>query len=178
MGARYSPNTARRVAPHSPVVPPARAKAMDGSMMLCPSKAALRRSASAACTTSSSRAARHSSTSAMVRASTSGSTRWMAPSPPNGDGSDSVKRFTPTTVWSPLAIRRVRSAIDDTRRDFNVSMAANAPPSDNTSSSSAVAAAMRSSVRPSITCEPVKMSAYSNKSVSYASTCCMRSDHC
>ena len=40
VGARYSPNTARSAAPHSPVVTPALAQAMDGSMTLRPSLAA------------------------------------------------------------------------------------------------------------------------------------------
>ena len=34
------------------------------------------------------------------------------------------------------------------------------------------------STSPSITTEPSKMSGYSSRSDSYASTCCMRSDHC
>ena len=70
------------------------------------------------------------------------------------------------------------SAIEPTRRDFRVSTASNAPPSRSTSSSSACAAARSSVVRGSITCDPSKMSSYSSRSVSNASTCCMRSDHC
>ena len=63
-------------------------------------------------------------------------------------------------------MRRVRSAIDDTRRAFNVSTASNAPPIASTSSSSASAAATSSAVRASMTCDPSKMSSYSNTSLS------------
>ena len=58
VGARYSPNTRRSVAPHSPVVTPALAQAIDGSMMLRPSLAARSRSARAAFTALASRSAR------------------------------------------------------------------------------------------------------------------------
>ena len=43
MGARNSPKTWRRVSPHSPVVTPALAQAMEGSMMLRPAAAASRK---------------------------------------------------------------------------------------------------------------------------------------
>ena len=48
------------------------------------------------------------------------------------------------------AVRRVRSAIDETRRALSVSMAAKAPPRASTSSSSARAASRNSSGRASI----------------------------
>ena len=58
VGARYSPNTARSVVPHSPVVTPALAQAIDGSMTLRPSLAARSSSASAFLAALPSRAAR------------------------------------------------------------------------------------------------------------------------
>ena len=88
------------------------------------------------------------------------------------------KRLTPTTTCSPDSMRRVRSAIEDTRRPLSSSTDSNAPPRSRISCNSAQAASRNSAVRASTTCEPVKMSSYSSKSVSYASTCCMRNDHC
>ena len=102
----------------------------------------------------------------------------MLSAPLSGESVDSVNRFTPTTVCSPVSIRRVRSAMEDTKRPFNESTASNAPPISTISLISCHAASRSSAVRASMTCEPVKMSSYSSKSVSNASTCCMRSDHC
>ena len=48
VGARYSPNTSRIAAPHSPVVTPAFAAAIEGGMTFRPSRAAALTSASAA----------------------------------------------------------------------------------------------------------------------------------
>ena len=48
VGARYSPKASRSAAPHSPVVTPAFAAAIDAGMMLRPSRAAARKSFSAA----------------------------------------------------------------------------------------------------------------------------------
>ena len=89
-----------------------------------------------------------------------------------------MKALTPTTVCSPDSIRRVRSAIDATSRDLSTSTASNAPPSANTSSSSAWAASRSSAVLASTTVDPSNRSPYSSRSVSYASTCCIRNDHC
>ena len=59
VGARYSPNTSRSAPAHSPVVPPAWARAMVAGMMFSPLSAARRSSSSARLVTaSSSRAAR------------------------------------------------------------------------------------------------------------------------
>ena len=129
VGARNSPNTSRISPPHSPVVPPALASAIDGGITLSPCTAARRRSASAASTAAWSRADRHARTSAIISASTAWSTFMIEPSPPSGDSAVSVKALTPTTVWSPDSMRRVRVDIEPTRRDFSVSTASNAPPS-------------------------------------------------
>ena len=178
VGARYSPNTSRRVDAHSPVVPPARANAIDASMMLRSLAAAACKSRKAVATACESRDVRQCCTSSMCAASTSGSTRMMLSLPPKGDTAVSVNELTPITVCSPLSMRRVRCAIDATRRLFNSSTAAYAPPSDNMSFNSACAASRISPVRRSTTCEPSKISSYSSKSVSNAKTCCIRSDHC
>ena len=147
-------------------------------MMFEPSVAARRRSSSAEATAAASREARHAATSAMVSFSTAGSTMRMLSPPPSGDGSNSVNEFTPTTVCSPVSMRRVRSAMERTRRPFSSSTAPNAPPSARTSCSSAHAASRSSAVFASITVDPSKMSPCSSRSVSNARTCCMRSDHC
>ncbi len=56
--------------------------------------------------------------------------------------------------------------------------ASTAPPCSATTAISARAPSSSSATRPSITIEPSKMSGYSSTSVSYASTCWIRSDHC
>ena len=56
VGARYSPNAWRNARPHSPVVTPALAQAIEGGMMLAPLFAALRKSSSVAATALASRA--------------------------------------------------------------------------------------------------------------------------
>ena len=117
----------------------------------------------------------------MVSASSAGSTLRMAPSAPaavRGEGSVSVKRLTPTTVSSPSSMWRIRSAWLRTSRPLSSSMASKAPPSPSTSSSSAVALSTSSAVRASTTFDPSNRSGYSSRSVSKASTCCMRSAHC
>jgi len=60
----------------------------------------------------------------VMAASTVGSTRRMLSLPPSGDVAVSVKALTPMTVCSPLSIRRVRSAIEATRRRLSSSTAA------------------------------------------------------
>ena len=75
-------------------------------------------------------------------------------------------------------MRRTRSAWLRTSRRFSSSIASKAPPSSSTSASSAVAASASSAVLASITTDPSKMSSYSSRSDSKASTCCIRSDHC
>ena len=102
----------------------------------------------------------------------------MSPSAVSGEGAVSVKQFTPTTCCSPVSIRRTRSAWLRTSRVLSSSMAAKAPPSAWTSSSSASAASISSAVFASITLEPSKMSPYSRRSDSKARICWIRSDHC
>ena len=171
VGARNSPNTSRRAWAHSPVVTPAWAASMLGPMMFTSPDAATRRSSRAATTRFESRAPRQRSRSATSSASVSGSTRRIDSSPSSGDGAVSVNSFTPTTVSSLASIWRTRSVWLATRRRFSSVIAAKAPPMASTSSSSACAASISSAVRPSTTTEPSKMSPYSSRSVSCASTC-------
>ena len=96
----------------------------------------------------------------------------------SGESAVSVKQFTPTTWSSPDSIFRTRSAWLWTSRPFIASIISNAPPPSSTHASSASAASASSVVLASITFEPSKMSSYSSRSVSIASTCWIRSDHC
>ena len=118
-------------------------------------------------TAASSRAARQAATSAIVSASTAGSTRRIAPSPPSGDGSVSVNRLTPTTTCSPDSMRRVRSAIDATSRRLQrldgVERAAHRQHVVELGLRR-LDAARRCGV--STTCEPSKRSSYSSRSLS------------
>ena len=119
VGARYSPNTERSVAPHSPVVTPALAQATDGSMTLPPSRAARSSAASAFFTALASRCARQAASRPTCSCSIAGSTDTMEPSPvESGDASVSVQRLTPTTICSPDSIRRTRSVLLSTRACF------------------------------------------------------------
>ena len=119
VGARYSPKPWRSTSPHSPVVTPALAQAIEAGMMLRFDCAARRNSASAASTALASRAARHSRSLAICSASTSGDTVRIEPSPAaSGDGSVSVKRLTPTTICSPRSIASTRRALLSTSWDF------------------------------------------------------------
>ncbi len=115
-------------------------------------------------------------------ASASGSSVRMCDSPSrlavSGDGSVSVKLLTPTTFVSPDSMRRTRSVLDCTSRPLISSIIPNAPPPSSTHCSSSQAAVHSSSTFASMTFEPSKMSPYSSRSDSYASTCCIRSDHC
>ena len=147
-------------------------------MMFSSDSAAARTRASAACTRALSREERHAATSAIISFSTAGSTTRMLPGTASGLSSDSVYEFTPTTTCSPPSIRRVRVAMERTRRPLSSSTELNAPPRDNTSSNSAHAASRSSAVRASMTFDPSKMSSYSRRSDSNASTCCIRNDHC
>ena len=151
VGARYSPKTSRSAPAHSPVVPPATAKAMVAPMMFSSVRATRRSSVRAASTAALSRALRHVSTSEIVCASTAGSTRRIDSLLESGESAASVNLLTPTTVWSPVSMRRTRSVFDATRRPLSSSMAENAPPIARTSSSSARAAVINSSVSPSMT---------------------------
>ncbi len=170
VGARYSPNTSRSAPAHSPVVPPACARAMVAGMRFSPDSAARLSSPNAACTPACGRAERHAATSSRRCASMPGSTvriddagsaaRWR------GESSVSVKELTPITFCSPDSILRSRSAWLATSRDLSSSIASNAPPSDTTSSSSFDACSTIEVVFSSMTCEPFKMSSYSSRSVS------------
>ncbi len=130
VGAWNSPKTSRRASDHSPVVPPAWARAIVGrhdvlgrrrrpaQVVECPLHRGRRRGAAAtACT------------SATISASTAGSTRRIDSAVSSGETSVSVNRLTPTTTCSPDSMRRVRSARDRTSRPFSSSIASNAPPS-------------------------------------------------
>ena len=119
VGARYSPNTERSVVPHSPVVTPALAQAIDGSMTLRPSRAALSSSASAFFTALASRPARQAARRSTCSCSMAGSTASMEPSPvESGEASVSVQRLTPTTICSPDSMRRTRSVLLSTSACF------------------------------------------------------------
>ncbi len=189
VGALYSPNTSRSAPAHSPVVPPAWARAMVAGMMFSVPSAALRSTSRARVTARPSRAERHASTSARSSDSTAGSTLRMEPTDPaeppcsgpsgeSGDSAVSVKQLTPTTWSSPVSMRRTRSAWLRTRRDLSSSMASNAPPRARTSASSAHEASASSAVFFSMTTDPSKMSSYSKRSDSNARICWIRSDHC
>ncbi len=80
MGARYSPNTVRRRAPHSPVVTPAFAASIEGGMMLAPERAACSRASRAWPTAPSSRRLRHSRMRPCASISTVSETEKIAPS--------------------------------------------------------------------------------------------------
>ena len=101
-----------------------------------------------------------------------------SPSPSSGEGAVSVKQLTPTTFCWPDSMRRTRSAWLRTSRRLSSSIASKAPPSASTSASSSQAASASSAVLASMTTDPSKMSPYSSRSDSKASTCCMRNDHC
>ena len=119
VGPRYSPNTSRSAKPHSPVVTPAFAAAMEAGMMLRFSRAAAFSSSSAVSAAPWSRAARHAFSLAMTSASSLGSTVSIELSPADsGEGSVSVQRLTPTTVMSPVSMRRARSALEATSWAF------------------------------------------------------------
>ena len=77
-------------------------------------------------------------------------------------------------------MRARRSACEETSRSFMYpdSTAAIAPPSACTRSISARAPSTSSATFAATTCEPSKMSSYSSRSDSKASTCWSRSDHC
>ena len=91
VGARYSPNTERRVSVHSPVVMPACAQTIEAGMMLRSSLAAAASSSRAFFTAALSREARHACRRSICPRSTEASTVRMAPSPvDSGEGSASV----------------------------------------------------------------------------------------
>jgi hypothetical protein len=105
-------------APHSPVVAPALAAAIEAGMTLRRCARPARSAASAACTAASSRLARQAFRRAIWSASASGSATMMRPSPAvRGEGSPG-QRFTPTTTVSPASIRASRSAFASTSRPF------------------------------------------------------------
>ena len=117
VGARYSPNTSRSAADHSPVVTPARAQARVAVIRLTSARAASAVSwASAARTAVSSRRARHARRSASTACSYAGSTCWTAVpvSAVSGLGSVAWKQLTPMTLSSPDSIRARRAACEAT----------------------------------------------------------------
>ena len=183
VGARYSPNTSRSASAHSPTVPPARAR-RDGR----------RGEVVGAAATFADRVERARDRVAVARVAPLGEQLELLALDRLVDDEDvalaverrrpaasrqvSVNAFTPTTVMSPDSMRRTRSALLCTSRCFIASIMANAPPPSSTHWSSASAASASSAVFASTTCEPSKRSSYSSRSVSNASTCWMRSDHC
>ena len=141
------------------------------------------RSASSACATASrSRPARQLSRCSSCSCSALSSTTRMCDSSSSaatrGESVVSVNRLTPITAISPASILRTRSAWLCTSRCFIASIMAKAPPPSSTHASSASAASASSAVFFSTTCEPANRSSYSRRSVSNASTCWIRSDHC
>ena len=119
VGARYSPNASRSAAPHSPVVTPAFAAAIEGGITLRPSFAAARNSFSAAATALASRAARQAFSRSICSASTSCGTVRIEPSPvDSGDASVSMNLLTPTTICSPRSIDSSRAVLLSTSFDF------------------------------------------------------------
>ena len=90
----------------------------------------------------------------------------MPPSSVKGDGSVSVKRFTPTSTCSPDSIRAIRARWDSTSAAFMYGTASTVPPCSATRSSSARAPSTSSATSPSITTEPSNRSGYSSRSVS------------
>ena len=98
---------------HSPVVTPACAQAIDGSMMLRPSLAAAASSASAAFTLAGVAAGPpRLQRGDLLAARRAGSTVMMLSSPvASGDGSASVNLLTPTTICSPVSIAASRLAL-------------------------------------------------------------------
>ena len=94
-----------------------------------------------------------------------------------GSSSSSANRFTPTTTRAPSSICRAISYADRSISDFwkPCSIAATAPPRASTCSISSSAAASTSSVSDSTTYEPANGSTVLVTSVSYASTCWVRS---
>jgi hypothetical protein len=175
---RGTRRTPRAAAAHSPVVPPAWASAMDAGMMFSSVRA----------TRAARRAPRHGVAWSRL-AATRPARRSLRPAPPGrpsgccrrrraARGPVSVNLLTPMTICSPDSMRAcarrgcARAGPSArrwprTRRRGRGRRRARPGP---TSTSSAVLA--------SITWEPSKMSPYSSRSVSNASTCWMRSDHC
>ena len=102
-GTRRRPRAAS--SPHSPVVTPALAQAIDGSHDVAASLAPRARARRARPSTAlASRAARQACERARsARPRPPGRRSWIAPSSPveSGDGSVSVQRLTPTTICSP-----------------------------------------------------------------------------
>jgi hypothetical protein len=113
-----------------------------------------------------SRAARHASDVGDVSAATAGSTFRIEPSPPSGESAVSVNLLTPTTIWSPPSMRRMRSVWLRTRRPFSSSIASKAPPSDEHVLELGLRLVDQLRVRASITWEPSNRSPYSSRSVS------------
>ena len=188
VGARYSPNTSRSAPAHSPVVPPAWARAMVAGMTLSRSPRPHRRSSSRAPLTAAPCRGPPAtpSTSARSSASTAGSTlridRWRR-RPGSGVERRGLGRLGEAVDPDHLQLARL-DAPDP------LGLAADQPapsarrwprtrrPAPSTSSSSAHAASASSAVFASMTTEPSKMSSYSSRSVSKARICWMRSDHC
>ena len=172
VGARYSPNTlAQRLRPLAGRDAGAgggdrrRHDVLSGS-----SRRPRRAHASAASTAAWSRSARQRSSGGAAlaprpRGRRRGSRRRRRRSAARARSSS--KRFIPTTVCSPDSIRRQRSRWDSTSARLHVVDGLDgAAELRRRAPSPSRAPATSSATRPSITCEPSKMSAYSSRSVS------------
>ena len=134
---------------------------------------------SALATASSSRAARHAATSAISSASTAGSTVRMLPAPAErrrlglGEPVDADDDLL-AGLDAPGALRPSSAPAGPSarRRPRTPRRARARPPARPTPRRAAPRSPPRSRV------EPSKMSSYSSRSLSNASTCCIRNDHC
>ena len=184
VGARYSPNTSRSAPAHSPTVPPARASSIVAGVRLSVPRAVSR---------SRVEGARDGVGVTGGAPRVAGARSAPARPPRRPRGWCSLRRATSTSGESADLGEAVDSHDGDVARSrcgaparrcsapggsFIASIIANAPPPSSTHCSSASAASASSAVLASTTCDPAKRSSYSSRSVSNASTCWMRSDHC
>ena len=109
-----------------------RARRRASPSMMFSSLAATRRSSSSAARRRP-RAARQARQRRRASASTPGSTTRIPPSSAvSGEGSVSVKTFTPTSTCSPASIRAIRARWDSTSAAFMYGTASTAPPRSST----------------------------------------------
>ena len=119
VGARYSPKRLRSASDHSPVVTPACAARIEAGITLAPEASASSRPRSAACTSAALRRLRKArSDSICARSADSSTTSTDCAPVTSGEGSLSVKAFTPTTICSPLSIARMRCVCEATSWRF------------------------------------------------------------
>ena len=180
--ARYSPNTLRSDAAHSPVVTPAFAQAMDGGIRFASPLAARSRSSSAFAAAAASRVSRHCFRRPICPSSADGSTvtkvcrRLRSAAKARFPCRHSRRRGFPRRARSLRhALRWRRQAVPSCIR---------VPAATRRRRASAIRAISSRiwltscSTLASITFDPSKISPYSSMSVSNAPICCRRSDHC